>query len=98
MKGILNKDCWLLGLAIGIALPLIAYLLLNIIDNLIESTFGMNITREHHLLYLLSVIVNMWPIRHYLVKSKYEKTGFGVIISTAILVLTYFYLYYPSQS
>ena len=78
MKGFLNKDCWILGLAIGLVLPFIVYLLLNIVDNMIDSAFGMNITREHHLLYLLSIVINMWPIRQYLVKHKYEKTGFGI--------------------
>ncbi len=90
----LKRNNWHVGIIVGLTGPAILYLLLYLMDLAISNFFGINITRQHHLLYLLSVVANVWPIRHYLIKLKYEKAGFGVLIATGALILIYFYLFY----
>lgn len=90
----LKKDSFILGIAMGIVLPFVFYFLLLLIDLLFLELFSRHLARSQHLLYLLSVIVNLIPVRYYLVKLKMEKTGLGVLAVTAILILVYFYLFF----
>lgn len=93
----LKKDSWVLGILLGVTIPVIMYGILFLIDVMLINYLGINFTREHHLLYLLSLIGNLFPIRHYLVGLKFEKTGFGVLIITIAIILVYFFMYYQQQ-
>ena len=97
MLPFLKKDSWILGLLLGIFIPVILYGILYLIDLIIVNFLGVNLTREHHLLYLLSLVGNLFPIRYYLVSLKFEKTGFGVLITTIAIILIYFFMYYQPQ-
>lgn len=90
----LKKDSFVLGIALGVLLPMAFYFLLLLVDQLVLELFKRHLTREHHLMYLLSTIVNLLPVRHYLVKLKLEKTGLGILAITAILILVYFFLFF----
>ncbi len=91
---ILKKDHFLTGLIIGLVLPLAFYCILWLLDGALFRLLNFHLTRSHHLLYLLSLAVNLLPVRYYLVKLKFEKTGLGVLLVTAVGVLLYFYLYF----
>jgi len=90
----LKKDSFVLGIAAGILLPVVFYFFLLLVDQLVLELFSRHLTREHNLLYLLSTIVNLLPVRYYLVKLKLEKTGLGILAVTAIFILAYFYLFF----
>jgi len=94
LPGFLKKDSFVLGAAVGIVLPVVFYLFLLLVDQLVLELFNRHLTHEHHLLYLLSTIVNLLPVRHYLIKLKLEKTGLGILAVTAILILVYFFLFF----
>jgi len=89
-----RKDSFVLGVVFGIALPVVFYFFLLMVDQLVLALFGRHLTHEHHLLYLLSTIVNLLPVRYYLIKLKLEKTGLGILAITAILILVYFFLFF----
>lgn len=90
----LRKDSFVLGLAIGIVLPVAFYFFLLLVDLLAMRIFHSHLTREGHLLYLLATIVNLLPVRYYLVRLKFEKTGLAVLGITAVFILMYFYLFF----
>ena len=94
--GILKRDQWVVGLLIGIVLPVLFFAVLFIIDFTFNYYLQIHITYEFHLLYLLSVAANLFPIRHYFVKLKFEKTGMGVLLVTIAEIMTYFYMYYQA--
>ena len=94
LPDIFRKDSFVLGAVIGMLLPVVFYFLLLLVDQLVLELLNRHLTREHHLLYLLSTIVNLLPVRHYLIKLKLEKTGLGILAVTAILILAYFYLFF----
>jgi len=95
--GILKRDLWQIGILIGIVLPVLLYLVLYLIDKGVASYFGMHITDQFHYLFLLSLIANLFPLRHYLIKLKFEKTGLGILLITIAGILAYFYTYYQPQ-
>lgn len=94
LPGFLEKDSFVLGFVVGILLPVVFYFFLLVVDQLVLALLNRNLTHEHHLLYLLSTIVNLLPVRYYLIKLKLEKTGLGILAITAMLILAYFFLFF----
>ena len=81
MFKILKKDSFKLGIAIGIILPLAVFAILyfaafyfKILPYLKEST-----------LQLIAIFINMFLLRYYLLKVKFDKTGRGVMLATFVL-------------
>lgn len=94
--GILKRDQWIVGLLIGIVLPVLFFTILFFVDFVLDYYWQIHITNQFHLLYLLSIAANLFPIRHYFVKLRFEKTGMGVLIVTIAEIMTYFYIYYQA--
>ena len=92
--GILKRDLWVVGLLIGILLPLLFFLALYFVDYTLYHFWKTHITSQFHYLFLLSLTANLFPVRHYLVKLRFEKTGMGILLITLAAVLLYFYMYY----
>lgn len=92
--GISKRDSWLVGLLIGIVLPVLLYVVLFLIDFALYQLLNIHITEHHHYIFLLSLTANLFPIRYYMVKLKFEKTGMGILVITIAAIITYFYLYY----
>ncbi|MCF6341533.1 MAG: hypothetical protein L3J31_01840 [Bacteroidales bacterium] len=90
----LKKNSFVLGVVMGIVLPMGFYMVLWFLDIAFLQVFGKRMTRAPHLLYLLSMVVNLFPIRYYLVKLKLEKSGLGLLAVTAILILTYLFQFF----
>ncbi len=89
----LNKDTWLLGIAIGIILPLLVYgLVLTIlipwgqVENLIYIP-------RPRVPFLLAIFSNFFPFRYYMVNKKFDRTGRGILLLTFILALVFFYFF-----
>ena len=92
-----KRDCWFVGITMGIVLPVLFYFILYLVDKLMISGFGFSITKEHHFLYLLSFVINLFPLRYYLSKLKYEKTGLGILLATIAEIILYFYMFYQPE-
>jgi len=91
----LKKDNMALGALIGLVLPAIFYGFLTLVGHFIET--GTTWTRpfEPDRMFLLALIINVFPIRLYFVTYKFDKTGRGVLLITFILMAAYFlYLRY----
>jgi len=93
-KNILKKDLWPVGLVIGLILPILFFAILFLIDLAILEFFGTQITKRFDYLYLLSISANLFPIRHYFVNLKFEKTGMGILLATIAEIIIYFFMYY----
>lgn len=95
MKKWLNKDDFKLGVALGLVLPAVVYLLLNGVFYLLDLAItDFQNPVEPHYLILLSTVVNLFSLRYYLVSMKYDKTGRGILGVTFIYILLYFILFH----
>ena len=92
--GILKRDNWVVGIMIGIIMPIVFFLVLFSLDFTLYEIFGIHLTNQFHYLILLSMAANLLPIRHFLVKLKFEKSGLGVLITTIAIIIIYFQLFY----
>jgi hypothetical protein len=86
----LKKDNYLLGAVIGLVMPLLLYGLLSLIRIWVPTGTTWTRPLEPERMLLLSLIINVIPIRLYLVNYKFDKTGRGVLLITFILMLVFF--------
>ncbi len=86
----LKKDNFFLGMAIGLVLPALVFGILWV-ARLFTGT-GTEWTRpfETSRMVILSIIINVFPLRWYFVKYKFENSGKGVLFITFLLVVVYF--------
>src|SRR5208337_4901419 len=91
MKEILKRDNFLFGFLLGAVTPWVFFGLLYSLNAWITNLV-------HHVqpiiqtstLQLIAIVVNVFMIRQYLGKLKYDKTGRGVLLCTFAYILAYF--------
>lgn len=86
----LKKDNIAFGVLIGLVLPILVYGLLWFISLLVETEGAWSRPFQPENMMLLSVMLNLIPMRIYLVRYKFDKTGRGVLLITFLLVAAYF--------
>jgi hypothetical protein len=86
----LKKDNIAFGVLIGLVLPILIFGLLWFISLLIKAEGVWARPFQSENMMLLSVMLNLIPMRIYLVKYRFDKTGRGVLLITFLLVAAYF--------
>ncbi len=90
---IIKKNLYVLGLVLGSVLPLILFSLLFGVNQILSMSQGIGEILRPDQMLLLSLIINLLPLRLYFVNLKYEKTGIGVLVVTFIYIMSYFAIY-----
>ena len=91
----LKRDNIALGVLVGTVLPAAFYGILAFISMFVET--GTTWTRpfEPDRMLILSLVINVIPLRIYFVTLKYDNTGRGVLLATFLLmVLSFLYIRY----
>lgn len=92
----LRKDSYVLGILMGLLVPVVLFgILFGVLVILVHSYPDMLVNNPN--LYktlipkfiLISIIPSLFILRHYLLNLKYDKTGRGILISTFILALVF---------
>lgn len=90
--GFLNKDSNTLGIVIGLLLPVLFFGVFCLLNILIIDLFKLKGFMSYPTIKLLSIAINVLPIRYYFVKRNYDHTGRGVLLVTFIYIVVYFWL------
>ncbi len=93
MKNILYKDSMGLGIVLGVFLPVVCFGLLFAISSFFAPQ-GKDYLIKLSSVILVSVFANLFTMRHYLVKLKFDKTGRGILLVTFIFAIAYFACYH----
>lgn len=93
MKKILYKDSMGLGIVLAILLPIVCFGILFGISVLFAPE-GKDYLIKLSSIILVSVFANLFTMRHYLVKLKFDKTGRGILLVTFVLAIAYFVCYH----
>ncbi len=91
----LKKDNWILGIALGIILPLVVYGIIFFAMSQwgrIDETLNLYFIKESTM-QLAGVFANMFIFRYYMVNLKFDKTGRGILLSTFIYAGIFVYLH-----
>lgn len=91
---LLNKDSMILGIILGIIVPLISLPIFIGTDSFVASYF-FNRASLFSLptMQVIAIFINVLVFRHYMLKKLFDKTGRGILLSTFIYAFVYFYLY-----
>ena len=85
----LRRDNIWMGILLGIAIPAVLFGILTGIVCIVEQYTGeMELVTSQKIL-LLSVVPNLFLLRHYLLKLKYDLTGRGILTSTFVVAILF---------
>ena len=84
---IFKKDSAILGLFIGILIPVFFYFLQKEIIPLVLGRSFSNASMQ-----LFALVLNLPFFRYYLMNLKYEKTGKGIFFATFIYALIWIFI------
>jgi hypothetical protein len=91
IKKIFKQDSLLLGLITGIIAPWVLFAVLYYLFEWIGMLFlHIPYFLRTSTIELLSIVVNVFAMRYYMVKLRFEKTGKGFLIITFIYILAFF--------
>ena len=85
----LRRDNIWMGILLGIVIPAALFGILTGIVCIIEHyTESIELVTSQKIL-LLSVVPNLFLLRHYLLKLKYDLTGRGILTSTFLVAILF---------
>jgi hypothetical protein len=88
-KHFFYKDNLAFGVVLAMLLSIATYASLSASALLFPETFSSHYLRKQVIL-LVSIFVNLFPLRIYMVSLKLEKTGRGMLAAVFILMIMYF--------
>ena len=86
----LKQDSFILGLILGIITPFIMFGIIWGIDYFLRLILNMPILISISTMQLVAIVSNVFIMRLYMVKFKFDKTGRGILLLTFIYILAYF--------
>ncbi len=89
IKNFLRKDSALMGAIIGVFCPAAIFGILELIVTIAEMRSGMDEIIEIQKMVLLSMVANIFLLRYYLLKLKYDLTGRGILAVTFVIAILF---------
>ncbi|MBC35962.1 MAG: hypothetical protein CL663_07985 [Bacteroidetes bacterium] len=87
-----KKDSHVFGAVIGLFLPVITFLAFHFLSKLIILIVDVDLSVYSFAIKLLSIAMNLIPMRYYFVNLKMDLTGRGILLVTTIYFLVYFWI------
>ena len=89
LKKIFNHDSYLLGILLSLVSPVIflygAFYAIRFLSGALKFRYY-----DIEELFLLGLVINLWWIRYYLVKTKLVKTGHSIVAVCFVEMIIYF--------
>jgi len=89
----LRTDSIWLGIILGVLVPSITYGLFYLIGVFVDNASGKENVLNSETIGLISIFSNLFLLRYYLLKLKYDLTGRGILLITFVSTILYFALY-----
>jgi hypothetical protein len=90
-----KRDSTILGIAIGLILPVTVFGILSLLNMLLANYISQDKVILERTMYLVSIFMNLIPLRWYLVTWKLELTGRGILLITFVLMIFFFLIISP---
>ena len=88
----LKTDQMWLGILLGLLLPAVVFGMLYLIAKL-AAPVGKPYLIPISTILLVAIFTNLFTMRHYLVKLKFDRTGRGILLVTFLMAIAYFLLF-----
>lgn len=89
IKQLLKTNHFAFGVVLSLVISLILFSALSLLASLLPDLFSSRFLRRE-VLALISIFINLFPFRTYLIKLKLEKTGRGILLTMFVLTILYF--------
>lgn len=89
----LRTDTTWMGILLGTLLPAIAFGIFYLIGIGIDNASGKEHVLKPQTLILISIFTNLFSLRYFLIKLKFDRTGRGILLMTFVLTMIYFGFY-----
>ena len=86
-----KKNSYKLGGTIGLLIPVVIYLLLLIIAYSLKSFLKIEPSDYLDHFKLIAIVVNLFPMRYYFLKLKFDLTGRSILLVTFVYIVVYFW-------
>jgi len=83
----IKKNSYILGIAMGIIIPVILFAVIYGINYLTGIIFHLAAMLSIHKMMFVSIALNILPMRYYLMNREIENTGKGILLITLILII-----------
>ena len=88
----LKTDQMWLGIVLAIVLPVFVFAVFFVISKCCAPA-GRELLIPMSTMLLVAIFTNLFTLRYYLVKLKYDRTGRGILLVTFLLAIAYFLLF-----
>lgn len=89
----LRTDTFVMGLILGVLLPLLSYGIFYLIGISLDGLSGKEGVLKPQTIGLISIFTNLFSLRYFLLKLKFDRTGRGILFVTFLMTMTYFIIY-----
>ncbi len=86
----INNDKVSLGIILGLVLPIPVTMVFAALLRIVQYNLHVFTTVRDANLLLLGIAANLFVMRYYLVKLKFEKTGKTLLVLTVFMILMFF--------
>jgi hypothetical protein len=80
----LIKDNFILGMAIGLLVPVLCFAIILGIENQIMSGLPGKPEVPMNIMVFIAIATNLLPFRFYMINKKLDKTGRGILLATFV--------------
>ena len=91
MEKFKTDQLWL-GILLGLLLPAVAFGVLFLISKFFAPV-GKTLLIPMSTVLLVSIFTNLFTLRYYLVKLKFDRTGRSILLVTFLFAIAYFILF-----
>lgn len=93
----IKKDTIGLGIALGMLVPPVLFFIIYQVNELLQkqSPVGKNYL-DTGTIMLVSIVLNLFVLRQFLVKKDREKSGRGVLLATFLYALIFAFFFFKS--
>ena len=88
-----KKDSMILGVIMGLVLPVIFYAILFSLFFIIREIFSLGSFITNNKIMLIAIFINLFSLRYYFVTLKFDQSGKGILLVTFIYIVAYFAIF-----
>ena len=93
LKKLLDKDSMLLGVVLGLIVPVIFYFVFIYVNLLLSHLAHRETVFTIPTMRVVAIVMNVLVFRLYMLRWERDRTGRGILLSTFIYAFLYFYFY-----
>ncbi len=87
-----KKNSFIFGSVLAVSLSVLIFFILYFLNIFLGKFYGTEYMIKESTIQLVSIFINLLPMRYYFVKLKFDKTGRGILLIMFITGIFYFIL------